>query len=265
MNTNDQDPSRAIPCDPEDAGNANFSGPFDSVSDRSKILSKKLKSRQINLPATSRPLNQIQRFPEIGRHIREHAIPGIRKNIKSPKRLSALQSLELHLAGPITPCLSFHFPLPKCARKILEAIDDWEDIQKNLNQWAVDVLDAIATEFIDVENLSEGCRECIPFTSRCFPDQYADEGDLYDEVISLGWRVIGNQVAITIVFFEAEENSVNTGQYGVPQQELSDLFNRSLPPELTMVYFEAGESNGFYVLIKTANLHRLESLYSFEE
>lgn len=227
---------------------------------RSSVLSRKLLSQQKRIPEAQRPLHQIQSFPEIVRHIREYMIPEHQKHFDSPIDRAVLQRLSTCLTEPVTPCLSFHFPLPGCATQLIEKLEDWDEIQDTMLEWATRELDAIACVFIDVENLSEGCRECIGFTQHCFPDLDADEALFCDDKIVLGWRYIGNQLAITNASFDAGKASVDTGQFGIPEQEISDLFNRSLPPELTMVYFDADESNGLYVLMKTADLGRIESI-----
>ena len=136
---------------------------------RSTVLSRKLLSQQKRIHEAQRPLHQIQRFPEIVHHIREYVIPEHQNLFDTPIDRAVMQRLSACLTEPITPCLSFHFPLPGCANQLIEKIEDWDEIQDTLAEWATRELDAIACVFIDVENLSEGCRECIGFTRHCFP------------------------------------------------------------------------------------------------
>lgn len=229
-------------------------------TDRSATLNNKLRGLQIRIPESKRPLHQIQQFPKIISHIQDSAIPEFLERILRPTDRAVLQRLAAYLTEPVAPCLSFHFPLPEAASRMLNR-SEWEETKAVLNEWATRELDAIATDYIDVENLTEGCQTCIGFTRHCFPDEHAEEASHYDDKIVLCWRNIGNQVAITLAEFKAGRKSVCTEQWDIPQQEISDLFNRSLPPELTMVYFDAHGSNGLYVLLKTADLGRIESLY----
>lgn len=231
------------------------------ATERTTALSKKLRGLQIRIPESKRPLHQIQRFPEIIRHIQKCAIPEYQKHFDTPTDSAVMQRLADYLTEPVTQCLSFHFPLPEAANRLLEDCSGWEETEAALDKWATRELGAIATVYIDVENLNEGCRECIDFTRHCFPKDHADEYSHYDEKIGLCWRNIGNHVAITYAGFKAGRKSVSTGQWEAPHQEISDLFNRSLPPELTMVYFDEEGSNGLYVLIKNADLGRIESFY----
>lgn len=234
---------------------------LENPGNRSTAISNKLRGFQIRIPESMRPLHQIQQCPEIIRYIREHAIPEYQKYFDTPIDIAVAQSLAAYLTESATPCLSFHFPLPKAASEAIKNLDDWDEIQDAMIEWATQELDAIATVFIDTENLSEGCRECVEFTRHCFSGQQADEYVHCDDVIILGWRNIGNQIAITFAEFKVGRESVCTGKWEVPQQEISDLFNRSLPPDLTMVYFDANGSNGVYLLMKTVDLERLESFY----
>ena len=237
---------------------------LEKTTDRAAFLSKKLRGLQIRLPESDRPIHQIQRFPEIIGHIRESAIPEFLKYSYIPTDRAVLQRLAAYLTEPVTHCLSFHFPLPEVACRLLEEDWpdwDWEEIETALDKWATKELDAVATDFIDVEKLNEWCHECIGFTRHCFPKDHADESSHYDEKIGLCWRNIGNQIAITYADFKAGRKSVCTGKWDIPQQEISDLFNRSLPTELTMVYFAYHDGHGLYVLMKTADLGRIESFY----
>jgi hypothetical protein len=59
------------------------------------------------------------------------------------------------------------------------------------------------------------------------------------------WRCIGDEVTVM--------STHQTGQWEAPTHELSDLFNRALPPEHTMVYLDMG-ANGLYVLMETKGL-----------
>jgi hypothetical protein len=261
MKKDDHRPARKRSGKPKAAKPMAHAKSLAKPTDRSAVLSKKLRSFQIRIAESKRPVHQIQQFPEIIRHIREFSIPEYQKHFDAPTDRAVLQRLAAYLAEPVTPCLSFHFPLPEAASQLIEDLDDWDEIQDAMVEWATQELDAIATVYIHVENLCEGCRECIEFTQLCFSDEHADEYTHCDEKVSLSWRNIGSEVAITSADFKAGRKSVCTGQWEVPQQEISDLFNRSLPPELAMVYFDADGSNGLYVLMKTADLGRIESFY----
>jgi len=234
---------------------------FNKASKRPGVPGRKLQAVQIRIPETKRPLYQIQRFPQIVRHIREQVIPEYQNTWDNPTARSVMGRLEACLAAPVAPCMSFHFPLPEAARRLLEATSDWDETQIAFAEWVLSELDALDSEFIDVENLTESCHEGLGFSRRCFPRCHVEESCHNDDKISLGWRSVGNQIVITYSAFEARKKSVDTGQDGVPQQEISDLFNRALPPELTMVYFDEAGGNGLYVLMETANLGRLEALY----
>jgi hypothetical protein len=261
MKKDDSHPARKRSGKPKAAKPSANTKSLPKPTDRSAALSKKLRGLQIRIPESKRPLHQIQQFPEIIRHIREFSIPEYQKHFDAPTDRAVLQRLATYLTEPLTPCLSFHFPLPEAPSQLIEDLDDWDEIQDAMVEWATEELDAIATVYIDVENLCEGCRECIEFTQVCFPNEHADEYAHCDDKVILIWRNIGSKVAITSADFKAGRKSVCTGQWEVPQQEISDLFNRSLPPELTMVYFDAEGSNGLYVLMKTADLGSIESLY----
>jgi hypothetical protein len=231
-------------------------------SDRSAALSKKLQSLQIRIPESERPVYQIQQFPEIIRYIREVALPEHQKHFDTPPESAVRQKLAAYLTEPVNPCLSFHFPLPEAAIRIVKDCHDWDQIQDAMFEWATQELDAIATEYIDVENLSEMCRACIGFTRYCFADDHADEHIYDDKKIGISWRNVGQQVAIIYAWFRSRRKLVKTEMWEVPQHEISDLFNRSLPQDLTMVYFSNnGNSNGLYVLMKTADIVRIDSFY----
>jgi len=137
---------------------------------------------------------------------------------------------------------------------------DWEETCNSLHEWAARELDALDTCFVDVENLTERCDEAVRFTQFVFAGRrYIKENEILEdettgEDICLQWRCIGDEVAVT--------TTDNTDQYGVPPHELSDLFNRALPPGRTMVYFDMG-ANGLYVLMETKGMEgRLSKVFS---
>lgn len=231
------------------------------ASKRPRVPGRKLEAVLLSVPETKRPLYQIQRFSQIVRHIRKRAIPEYRKTWDNPTARSVMDRLEACLAAPVAPCVSFHFPLPEPASRLIEADSGRDGTQTALVEWAASDLDALASTFIDVENLTESCNAGIGFTRYCFPQCHVEEGLYSDDKINICWRSIGNQIVITYANFKVGKETVNSGQWEVPPQEISDLFNRSLPPELTMVYFDMDESNGLYVLMETANLSRIEMIY----
>lgn len=218
---------------------------------RVAIKSKKLKSLQIALPLEKRPLHLLQRHPEVLHLVSEQMIPGALGEQKSVLNRALLQGLGSYLAEPAKPCMSFHFPLPDAVRDLLT--DDWDESETALGEWAEKELGATLTFYVDVEDITEGCGTAVGFSKHVFPKCCVTEDELCSKDTLVLWRSIGAEFTITSVSFESEECELD--QWEVPPHELSDLFNRALPPEHTMVYFDIG-ANGLYVLMETKGMER---------
>jgi hypothetical protein len=221
------------------------------TSKRVAIKSKKLKSLQIALPLEKRPLHLLQQHPEFLHLVSEQMIPGALGEQKSELNRALLQGLGSYLAAPVKPCMSFHFPPPDAVRDLLT--DDWDESEAALGEWAEKELGATHTFYVDVEDITEGCGTAVGFSKHVFPKCCVTEDELCSKDTLVLWRSIGAEFTITSVSFESEDCEVD--QWEVPPHELSDLFNRALPPEHTMVYFDMG-ANGLYVLMETKGMER---------
>lgn len=222
-------------------------------SKRPAIRSKKLKALQIVLPIKKRPVHLIQKQPKPLKSLKSH-IAKLQHQSETALDRTALEHLKSQLKSLPGPCASFHFPLPESVADSTPH-GDWEETLNSLHEWATRELDALDTCFVDVENLTESCNECIGFTSFAFRHRrYVKEDEIIAEDASLQWRCIGNEIAVMM--------TDQTEQYEVPPHELSDLFNRALPPGRTMVYFDMG-ANGLYVLMETKGMEsRLSKVFS---
>jgi len=213
-------------------------------TERAGIRHNELKALQIVLPVNRRPVYLLRKQPKVLKRIKALIVESMEKCEAAVDR-TALERLESFINTPPKPCASYHFPLPA---SLIESHDngDWDQVTSILYEWAGRELKMIDATYVDVENLTEACNECVPFTSSIFRDRrYVKEDDLDD--CRLQWRCIGDVVVITM--------TDQTGQYEIPPHELSDLFNRALPPEYTMVYFDRGV-NGLYVLMETEGMER---------
>jgi hypothetical protein len=118
-------------------------------------------------------------------------------------------------------------------------------------------LGAIDAEYVDVENLTENCEELLDFTKRCFKNRYVSHISLKESQFQI--RTIGSEIGIIYAYFSKK---VCSCKWSCPQHEISDLINRSLPDDKTMIYLDH-ESNGLYVLLETAGMEeRLGLLYA---
>jgi hypothetical protein len=211
---------------------------------RPAIRSKKLKALQIVLPVKKRPVHLIQKQSKLLKSLKSH-IAELQHQSETARDRTALESLKSRLESSPGPCASFHFPLPESAADSA-ADGDWEESCNSLQEWAARELNALNTCFVDVENLTESCNECIGFTSFVFRHRrYVKEDEMIADDGSLQWRCIGNEITVMM--------TDQTDQYELPPHELSDLFNRALPPDRTMVYFDMG-ANGLYVLMETKGM-----------
>lgn len=211
---------------------------------RPAIRNKKLKALQIVLPTKKRPVHQIQKQPKLLKSLKSH-IAELQHQSETALDRTALERLKSRLESSPGPCASFHFPLPESVADSTPH-GDWEETCDGLHEWATRELDAMDTCFVDVENLTESCNECIGFTSFVFRHRrYVKEDEMIADDASLQWRCIGNEIAVMM--------TDQTDQYEAPPHELSDLFNRALPPDRTMVYFDMG-ANGLYVLMETKGM-----------
>lgn len=212
---------------------------------RPAIRNKKLKGLQIVLPVKKRPLHHIRKQSKLLKNLKSN-IAELQHQCENALDLTALERLKSYLESTPGPCASFHFSMPKSVADLL-CHGDWNESCQNLHEWATRELDALQSCYIDVENLTEFCNECIAFTNVVFYNQrYVKEDELMRDSC-LQWRCIGDEIALMM--------SDQTDQYEVPPHELSDLFNRALPPELTMVYFDMG-ANGLYILMETKGMER---------
>lgn len=210
---------------------------------RPAIRSKQLKALQIVLPVKKRPVHQIRKQPKLVKQFHSH-IAELRQQCETALDRAAFERLKSCLESSPKPCESFHFPLPDSVDDSLPQFE-WEETCNYLHEWAARELDALDTCFVDVENLTESCNECIGFTSRVFRHRrYVKEEDIANGA-SLNWRCIGDEIGVMM--------TNQTDQYEVPPHELSDLFNRALPPGRAMVYFDM-EANGLYVLMETKGM-----------
>jgi hypothetical protein len=215
-------------------------------AERPAIRSKKLQAIQIVLPVSSRPLHRIREEPEQFAQLKSHIVE-LQHQSETALDRTALARLYSWLESSPMTCASFHFTLPKSVADLVYS-GDWNETCRNLEVWAKQELHALHSCFVDVENLTERCNACVSFTKKVFRNRrYVKEDEIEDEtmsVTSLQWRCIGNEIAVTMID--------QTDQYEVPPHELSDLFNRALPPERTMVYLDLNNgANGLYVLMET--------------
>jgi hypothetical protein len=163
----------------------------------------------------------------------------------APINRTALERLKSYLNVPPKPCSSFHFPMPQTVKDLHTGFG-WDETCNNLYEWAVRELKAIDCCFVDVEDMTELCHTCIGFTSQLFRNRRYVVEDYIEENCDLTqWRCIGDEVTVM--------STHQTGQWEAPTHELSDLFNRALPPEHTMVYLDIG-ANGLYVLMETKGM-----------
>ena len=212
---------------------------------RPTIRNKKLKGLQIILPVKKRPLYHIRKQSKLLKDYKSN-ITELQNHCQNSIDLTALERLKSYLESTPEPCESFHFSMPSPVADLL-CHGDWNESCQRLHEWATRELDALQTCYIDVENLTEFCSECIGFTNVIFYNRrYVKEDELMSGTY-LQWRCIGDEIALMM--------SDKTDQYEVPPHELSDLFNRALPPEHTMVYFDMG-ANGLYILMETQGMER---------
>ena len=210
---------------------------------RPAVRSKKLKALQIVLPTKKRPVHQIQKRPKLLKSLKLY-IAELQHQSETALDRTALEHLKSRLESSLGPCASLHFRLPESVADSTPD-GDWEETCNSLHGWAARELDALDACFIDVENLTESCNECISFAKYAFYRRYVKEDEMIADDGFLQWRCIGNEIAVMM--------TDQTDQYEAPPHELSDLFNRALPPERTMVYFDMG-ANGLYVLMETKGM-----------
>jgi hypothetical protein len=197
---------------------------------------------QTVLPVPSRPLHRIREEPEQFAQLKSHIVE-LQHQSETALDRTALARLYSWLESSPVTCASFHFSLPKSVADSVYS-SDWNETCRNLQVWAKRELHALHTCFVDVENLAELSNACVSFTKKVFRNRRYVKEDEIMTVTSLQWRCIGDEIAVMMID--------QTDQYEVPPHELSDLFNRALPPERTMVYLDLNKgANGLYVLMET--------------
>lgn len=222
-------------------------------SSRNRISAEKLRKIQIKPKKAVRPISIIQENKSILDRILNETLPTYMDDIHSQYGLMAEilhENLWVFLQRPPTACLSYHFPMPLALSKKFESFTDYAERQAAIASWAKESLGALSSQIIDVENITEGCGVAVEFSKKIFPNRFVLHEELDDAALQV--RFIGSECSVIYFSFE---KVVSSCRWSTPQHEISDLFNRALPPELTMLYLDEG-AGGVYVLTETENFEK---------
>jgi len=222
-------------------------------SSRVRISEEKLLKLQIKAKAAERPIIKIQNDKSILDRVLNETLSTYMDDIQSCYGIMAdilHENLWVFLQKPPTTCVSYHFPMPLTLSKKFELCTDYTERQGTIESWAKESLGALCSQIIDVENITEGCGVAVEFSKKIFPNRFVLHEELDDAALQV--RFIGSECSV--IYFSFDE-AVSSCRWTTPQHEISDLFNRALPPELTMLYLDEG-AGGVYVLTETENFEK---------
>jgi len=225
------------------------------AKNRCTIANPILAKVQIKASESQRPISIIRQSPKNLNRFIKKILPSISDEHGDGVVTDLLcKNIKAYCEQSDFKCVSYHFPMPRSINEKIETTfksDEWEKIVSFLLSWSKDILGAIDADYIDVENITEDCGEGLSFIKRHFKKRYVSHIELSEAEFQV--RMIGSEIGIIHSYFSEK---ISSCKWTCPQHEISDLFNRALPSDKTLVYFDQG-ANGLFVLLETPGMEEV--------
>ncbi len=222
------------------------------AKNRCTIANPILAKVQIKANESQRPISIIRQSPKNLNRFIKNILPSISDEHGDGVVTDVLcKNIKTYCEQSDFKCISYHFPMPRSINDKIETTfksDEWEKIVTYLLSWSKDILGAIDADYIDVENITEDCGEGLSFIKRHFKNRYVSQIELSEAEFQI--QMIGSEIGVIYSYFSEK---ISSCKWTCPQHEISDLFNRALPSDKTLVYFDRG-ANGLFVLLETAGM-----------